>query len=72
MIILGAGASAGFSSLNENFPKRPPLTVELFHDEYESILEEFPGTKQLSSLTASGENLEEFFQKKMGVFKKAL
>lgn len=70
MIILGAGASAGFSSLNEHFPKRPPLTFELFHDEYENILDEFPGAKQLSSLTGSGENLEIFFQRKWESIKK--
>ena len=63
MIIFGAGATYDFS-YSENIKEndRPPLTKDLFADEYDAILGNYPGARALSSRILTALNVEVFFQ----------
>jgi basic membrane lipoprotein Med (substrate-binding protein (PBP1-ABC) superfamily) len=63
LIILGAGASFDFS-FDENLAneERPPLTYNLFNDNYDGILENYPGAGVLASQILNAPNVEVFFQ----------
>lgn len=63
MIIFGAGATYDFSySDNIKEKDRPPLTKDLFADEYDDILGNYPGARVLSSRILTAPNVEVFFQ----------
>lgn len=69
MFVFGAGASAfcifgeGANALRE-FPWRPPLANELFHERFEDLLEKYPGARHIiPDLIASGNDLEAFMER---------
>ena len=63
MIILGAGASYDFSYDDKLSEKdRPPLTYNLFNDEYDQILSSYPGANVLASEILQVTDVERFFQ----------
>jgi hypothetical protein len=63
LIILGAGASYDFSfdpKLTDE--ERPPLTYNLFEDQYDGILSKYPGAKLLAANILLTQDVERFFQ----------
>jgi len=70
MVILGAGASYDFSfdsKLKDN--ERPPLTYNLFDDQYDEILSKYPGANLLAARILQSENVEKFFQEQWDLIK---
>jgi RNA-binding protein YhbY len=65
MVIFGAGASFDFSHDSKlNKENRPPLTANLFADEYEDVLRGFAPARNLSSeILLNGGGIEDYFQK---------
>ncbi len=64
LIIIGAGASYGYSDrLSEDRKKLcPPLANQIFGDHFDSILDKFPGAKNISTTAMHTEDIELFFQ----------
>jgi hypothetical protein len=70
LIILGAGASFDYSFDDKLADeKKPPLTNNLFDDEYDSILSKYPGALVFASEILISENLENFFQEQWEIIK---
>ncbi|WP_394774463.1 hypothetical protein [Flavobacterium sp.] len=71
MVILGAGASFDFSFDGKILEKdRPPLTYNLFNDEYDKILSSYPGANVLASEVLQALDVERFFQEQWEDVKK--
>ena len=71
MVILGAGASFDFSFDDKIIEKdRPPLTYNLFNDEYDKILSSYPGANVLASEVLQALDVERFFQEQWEDVKK--
>ena len=61
MIILGAGASFDFSSIDQGHD-RPPLSNNLFSEAYTQILNIYPGARLLSEEILHSPDIENYFQ----------
>ena len=70
LIILGAGASFDFS-FDEKLKavNRPPLTNNLFNDEYDDILKLYPGANIFASEILQAGNVELFFQEQWEIIR---
>ncbi len=70
LIILGAGASFDFSFDEKLLPvDRPPLTNNLFNDEYDDILKLYPGANIFASEILQAGNVETFFQEQWEIIR---
>ncbi|OIR07558.1 hypothetical protein GALL_102190 [mine drainage metagenome] len=60
LVIIGAGASFNYS--DEAKIETPPLTIDLFKDRFQDLINNFPGVESLSSQILKAKDIESYFQ----------